>query len=51
MTLEPLNADILYLLGSLYIEINDNDKAIEVLKKRGYQMLDAETFGILEMEK
>ncbi|OGP62208.1 MAG: amino acid-binding protein [Deltaproteobacteria bacterium RBG_13_49_15] len=35
----------------MIFRFSDNDKAIEVLKKKGINIIDAETFGILETEK
>ena len=34
----------------MVFRFSDNDKAIEVLKKNGYTLLDAERFGMLESE-
>ena len=34
----------------MIFRFSDNDKAIEVLKQNGINMIDAETFGILENE-
>jgi hypothetical protein len=34
----------------MIFSFSDNDKAIEVLKKKGINIIDAETFGILETE-
>jgi hypothetical protein len=35
----------------MIFRFSDNDKAVEVLEKSGYRLLDAETFGILETER
>lgn len=35
----------------MIFRFSDNDKAIEVLKKKGINIIDAETFGILETER
>ena len=32
----------------MIFRFTDNDKAIEILKQNGFNMIDAETFGILE---
>ncbi len=34
----------------MIFRFTDNDKAIEVLKKEGFSVLDAKTFGMLEAE-
>ncbi len=58
--LRDVNINVLYMYAFIgrtagkaimVFRFSDNDLAIEVLSKVGYQMLDAETFGILEMEK
>ena len=35
----------------MIFRFSDNDLAIEVLKKGGYRLLDADAFGILENER
>jgi hypothetical protein len=35
----------------MIFRFSDNDLAVDVLKKGGYRMLDADTFGILENER
>jgi len=34
----------------MIFRFNDNDKAIELLKKKGIQLMDSKSFGILESE-
>jgi hypothetical protein len=34
----------------MIFRFSDNDAAVEVLKKNGYRLLDADTFGIMETE-
>ena len=58
--LRDANINLIYMyafIGStagkaiMIFRFSDNDLAIEVLKKGGYRMLDAESFGILENER
>lgn len=35
----------------MIFRFSDNDRAIDVLKKGGYRLLDAETFGMIENER
>jgi hypothetical protein len=61
--LKPLrdaNINVIYMyafIGStaakaiMIFRFSDNDLAIEVLKKGGYRLLDADAFGILENER
>ncbi len=35
----------------MIFRFSDNDKAVEVLQENGIQLLDADTFGILESNK
>ena len=58
--LRDANINVIYMyafIGStaakaiMIFRFSDNDLAIEVLKKGGYRMLDADAFGILENER
>jgi hypothetical protein len=58
--LRDANINVIYMyafIGStagraiMIFRFSDNDLAVEVLKKGGYRMLDADTFGILENER
>ena len=58
--LRDANINVIYMyafIGSttgkaiMIFRFSDNDLAIDVLKKGGYRMLDADTFGILENER
>jgi len=58
--LRDANINVIYMyafIGStaakaiMIFRFSDNDLAIEVLKKGGYRLLDADAFGILENER
>jgi hypothetical protein len=58
--LRDANINVIYMyafIGSttgkaiMIFRFSDNDLAVDVLKKGGYRMLDADTFGILENER
>jgi hypothetical protein len=58
--LRDANINVIYMyafIGSttdkaiMVFRFSDNDLAIEVLKKSGYRLLDADAFGILENER
>ena len=58
--LRDANINLIYMyafIGStagkaiMIFRFSDNDLAIEVLKKGGYRLLDADAFGILENER
>ena len=58
--LRDANINVIYMyafIGStaakaiMIFRFSDNDVAIEVLKKGGYRLLDADAFGILENER
>ena len=58
--LKDANINVIYMyafIGStagkaiMIFRFSDNDLAIDVLKKGGYRMLDADAFGILENER
>jgi hypothetical protein len=58
--LRDANINVIYMyafIGSttdkaiMIFRFSDNGLAIEVLKKSGYRLLDADTFGILENER
>ena len=58
--LRDANINVIYMyafIGStagkaiMIFRFSDNDLAIDVLKKGGYRMLDADAFGILENER